>query len=47
MLLFSISNLTDVFQISVPDADKTDSWFNRMTIGKLMKDAPGVRKIVL
>ena len=43
MLLFSISNLTDVFQISVPDADKTDSWFNRMTIGKLMKDAPGVR----
>ena len=36
-----------LFQISVPDADKTDSWFNRMTIGKLMKDAPGVRKILL
>lgn len=33
-----------VLQISVPDADKTDTWFNRMTIGKLNKEAPGVRK---
>lgn len=33
-----------VLQISVPDADKTDTWFNRMTIGKLKKEAPGVRK---
>lgn len=33
-----------VIQISVPDADKTDTWFNRMTIGKLKKEAPGVRK---
>lgn len=32
---------TKLAKISVPDADKTDSWFNRMTIGKLMKDAPG------
>lgn len=27
-------------KVSIPDADKTESWFNRMTIGKLQKDAP-------
>ncbi|XP_074621109.1 endothelin-converting enzyme homolog [Acropora palmata] len=28
-------------KVSVPDADKTESWFNRMTIDKLQKEAPG------
>lgn len=32
---------TKLAKVSVPDADKTDSWFNRMTIDKLLKDAPG------
>ena len=43
-----IEGLTLLFleQISVPDADKTDTWFNRMTISKLVKEAPGVRKHV-
>ena len=29
-------------QISIPDADKTDTWFNRLTIHKLEGKVPGV-----
>ncbi|EDO41736.1 predicted protein, partial [Nematostella vectensis] len=32
---------TKLANISVPDADKTETWFNRMTIKDLMKEAPG------